>query len=451
MSGVVSVRADGSISWRADTAVVLGPVPFEVNGVLLTVDGAFPDVVVDLAAPSSTALAATAQWFADPTVISQLAAAADGDIVSTPVLAEALSVAAGVRVVDAIHLGDLDEGVVLLDHAGGALAAGDAESATELYALSSAVAERLVEQFTLESITGPRVERLAEIVAAAPPGSISDATRQRITRDLTPLLSRHDAEWVQILGAEQGSNLFYNTIDSLHLGLAEVRLAFPVDLRVLPPRLLKFVGVEVPELQVETIKPAVIEVAADIRDDANTDSVETLSVFAVAAEASTGDLLAYAPTTVVDGRIVAELDVGDAPIDSLRCSLVGSGTNLEALRLDPVGAALTRIDRYCRYAWTQRRVAGALQANTGISSRDVFLTETQERADAAHREARDAAESAVALTRQLVRRSRGSANANDLAAYLDALVRFADTTGAPPVIVGPFAPTLAELVLAGDT
>lgn len=444
MNGIVRISSDGSISWHADTAVVLGPVPFEVNGVLFTVDAAFPDVVVDLAASDASALAATAQWFTDPDAVRRLAAAGDGDVVDGPTLVDALATEAGVSVVDAVHLGDLDEAVLLLDHAFGRLVAGDEESATEFYLLSGAVAERLVDHFTHGGRRGPAVERLAEIVAAAPPGAVVEDTQRELRARLDALSSENETHW------EGVTTRLFEVVNSLSLGAIEIHVAFPADLRSLPPRLLEFHDVEDAEIRMTVETGGVVGLEADLRESANTDSAETLGVFAVAADATTGELLAYAPTAVVDGRMVAQLTVGSMPTDSLSCALIGSGTDLDMLRLDATGTALTRIDRYCRYAWTRHRMAGALIGTVDSMTDDATLDRIRSAADQARADAVVAADSAVATTRQLMRRARGSSDEAFLADHLDALTRFAASMAEDPAIDGPLRPTLAELCLASE-
>ncbi|WP_345314419.1 hypothetical protein [Gordonia alkaliphila] len=438
MWGTVQSTADGSISWHADTGVALGPILFHSNGIRFIVDAAAPAHIVGLAAVDAAALRARAHWFADAAAVAAIADAADGDRAAAPIAGAALVRQATVCAVDAVHLGDLDEAVLLLDHAHAAAAAGDYQRGAGRYALARVVVERLVEDIEVQDYLGPFNARLLEVVATAPDGVFTDVERGEITDELRGRLERTEAPWQVILGAGLARDELAST-----LGGGDTAVAESADLGLLPPRLLEFDGPDTPEIAV-TPMPDAVHLSAQLRGTVDLDGAEANQVFAVVADRRTGDLLSHAPMRVVGDRLDATVRLHGIDPATVRCGLIGADTALDALRLDDVGAALTGIDRQCRYAWSEHRRAGAMLAATDFSATESQLVEVVDLAAQARKAAEREMRSAVRRVGRLAKAATAD-TAEGLAAYAAAVGRLAEQISSVPAVDGPDGPILAEL------
>ena len=442
LTGVIALGADSSISWHADSGVVLGPITFEIGSVTVVVDAAFPDVIIDLAVTDADALSAGLALFDDPGFVARVTAAADGQAIVGTLLAAPLVRVATVAAVGDIHLGELDEAALLLDRAHARALAGDVDTAIDLYTLSHAVADRIVEQIESADYHGPLVTVLLEAIDSAPRQALDPADRETWTTALRE--RRFD------LGGHVADELLELAVGSIPqlavtLGDAASPAGQVVDLRAVPPRILEYTGPDGPDLDVVDRGGRVV-VRASLRDDAMVESAEVQELFAVAAEESTGDLLAVAPCIVDDGVVTAELTVPGMTAGSLRCALIGSGTDPDTLRMDRFGIAIARIDRYCRHAWTLHRTAGALLAGLDLAVNDTAFDAVQQEAEETHDAAVDAVQTALGLAAQLRRRHRSGPDAKGLAAYVAAMERFESSIAARPSLDGPTGVTLTELL-----
>ncbi|GED95970.1 hypothetical protein [Gordonia crocea] len=437
MSGIVHHHADGSISVRADTGIAVVPVTVGDDAVRVTVDAAFPDRVVDLAAASPEALRTRAARFRDGDSVRRIAAAADGEVVDAPVLADAWARIATVAAVDAVHLGPLDDAVVHLDTAHARALAGDPD-ADRYYAFGAAVVDRLVDELRAARAHGPVVARTAEAVEAASAAVFRPGRRAALLRALADADDVTDRAWrslsADVADPSPTLALSLNRAVTVDAGLA--------DLAPLRPRLLRFDGPDEPEISVRHLGDGTVVLAAALRNGVDETTEQAAGIFAVVADARSGEPVAHAPAVLADGQIRARVALNGADPHSIRCAFLDSTANLDALRLDPTGIALTRIDRYCRYAWSQHRLAGALRAALGAGNTAAEIDRAQAAADTALSIAVDAADTALGLVRQLRRKRRDT---TDLAHRAAALNRFRDVCAAPPAVAGPTGPTLAEL------
>lgn len=443
MIGTVRIETDGSIAWHGDTGVALGPVMFDVNGVHFTIDAARGDEVVDLAAADAASLRGVTQWFADPEVVAAIAGAADGEVLPGPFAGPELTRTATVAAVDAIYLGDLESAVLFVDRGYAATTIGDERQSLRGYGFGGGALERLVAEIESRDYVGPLNARLAEVIAVAPPVALGEAERIALLATLDARIGRDDVAWDGFL-AEVAAG---ESAPALHLGGASVVSDQVADLQLLPPRLLVFRGPDEADIAV-TRGADQLHLSAALRADVHLDSAETNGIFAVAADSGTGTLLAYAPMRVEGGQLVATIALDGLDPDALRCGLVGSAADLSTVRLDPLGAQLGRIDRYCRYAWSEHRRAGALLGSVGVG----VATDDLVRAEAAAEEAREIAEDAIdtasSLARKLVRSFHDREFVQDLKDYAEAVGRLARRIGDPPAAEGPSGPTLAELYSA---
>ncbi|MGW0039417.1 hypothetical protein [Gordonia sp. NPDC003376] len=441
MNGTVRRTSDGGLVWRAEGAVALGPVSFAAKGITVSVDAASPTEVIEIAVGGADTLRSAASIFGDTASIEPIVDAAVGDVVEGPLLSDDLVRMATVAAVDAIHLGDLDDGVLALDAAYAGAVLGD-PSSEWLYALAASVPGRLVDEIDSADYHGPLVDRLSNAIMAGPHDVFGVVERTEMIDTLRSRTDHTDVLW-QILVTDVDLPAAELAVDLGGFSSAVVYLA---DLRPLPPRVLTFTGPEQPEVEVTLGSAGGMDVTARIRSDVDADALVAEGIFAVVAESATGAVLAFAPATVVDGRMIAHLAAVDGlGIDDMRCAFLGSGADLSALRLDPLGVALTRVDRYCRHAWTRHRIAGAVRAGLGIAASDLEIARAARIADAAHAEAGDAMGHAQALIRQLARR-HGAATMGDHRAAVD---RLAESVAEPPATDGPAGPTMAELHAIG--
>lgn len=431
MLGTVKVAVDGSVSWHADTAVALGPIMFQANGVQFVVDAAAPEQIIDLAAVDAAALRSCAQWFVDPTLIEAIAAADDGAHVAGPIAGDAILRVATVESVDAIVLSDLDEGVLLVDQAYAATVAGDLGRGAVRFALASAVVDRIVTEIENDDYLGPLNSRLLEVVSAAPEGTFLDAERSEYSAIMRARLARTDAFWRSFADATIADDL------ALTLGEAQEVTAQAADLRLLPPRLLAFAGPEVPEVTV-VAGDGELTMSAQLRPAVDLDSAEANELFAVVADKQTGALVAHAPARVVDDRVQATVSLHGIDPETVRCALVGGEVDLDAVRLDDTGDKLAGIDRQCRFAWSEHRRAGALLASVSASSAESEIENVGKVAararKTAEREIRSAAKRATRL-----------GDSAELTAYADAVQRLSHRLSEAPEVDGPAGPTIAEL------
>lgn len=441
MNGVVRRGADGSISWHGNRQVVLGPIAFEINGLRMTVDAAALANVLDLAVADAGVLRSAAAVFANPIVVEGILAAGDGAVVDGPTLGPAALRLATTCAVDAVHLGDLDESVLVLDAGYARAAAGDPHARRE-YAIASAVPDRLVDEIETADYTGPLVERLLEVIVAAPGSAFSPQERTGLIGSLRDRAARAIAPWELVLSE--------NTLATLALDLGGSRAAvteYLADLRGLPPRLLVFTGPDDSDVTTAAEGSGRVEVSARVRPDAFAEQAVEDGLFAVAAAPDSGELLAFAPAVVVDGDLRATIVVPDDDGQTFRFAFVRSGIDLDTIRLDHLGEAMTRIDRFCRHAWTQYRVAGAVRAAVGVDDSGVELDRKAELADDKHREAVDAIDTAQSLLTRLIRRIRNDPRRDALERYGEGLEQLSRMISEPPQIDGPSGPTLAELYL----
>lgn len=438
MNGTVRRGADGSVSWHAPGSAVLGPVSFVVGGISVIVDAAAPEQVIDLGARDAASLRDVVAGFADATVVDAILDAEDGGVVPGPVLVDGIARLATVSAVDAIHLGDLDDAVLLLDAAYARAAAGDPDAADH-YALAASVPDRIVDEIESADYLGPLLAPLADAIGFAPTGILSVGERNRLLTALRLRTERVDAEWQVLLAIEADSARDL----ALHLGGIEAVVLQVADLRALPPRLLMFSAPEEAEVEVVANPDGTVEVAAVLRPDIDADTLLADGIFAVAADPGTGDVLAFAPASISDGRLSARIQTPNGP--NVRCAFLVSSTDLAALRLDPLGIALTRIDRHCRYAWTRHRTAGAVLAGIGAADQESEIARAAAVAESARQSATEAVDNARMLIRQLARRHRSEPIASALAEYRDAIDSLAESISAPPATDGPTGPTMAEL------
>lgn len=439
MIGTVRHSGDGSISWHGHEQVALGPIMFSVNGIRLVVDAAFLDEVIDLAATSAAELRAASAGFADPDAVERIIATDDGAEAPGPVLAGGLARVATVSAVDAIHLGDLDDGVLLLDTAYAHALAGDADESH--YALAAAVPDRLVDEIAAADLTGPLVTRVAEALSLAPEEVIGGRERDGLITRLGERIVGADTTW-EVLMHEMIAVSPALALDLGDIGVTTDHLA---DLRALPPRLLRFTDPDESEIDVEVFDDGDVEVSAALRPGVDAVALESAGLFAVAADIVTGDLLASAPATARDGQVHATLALSGLDPQTLRFALLGAEMDLATLRLDPLGVALTRIDRHCRHAWSRHRLAGALRASVGAESAESEILRVEDATAIAHEDARETMETVRALIRQLVRRHRAGPQNQTLAGYRDAVERLAERIDGPPEFDGATGPTVAEL------
>jgi hypothetical protein len=443
LSGVIALGTDNSISWHADTGVVLGPITIQIGSVTLVVDAAFPDVLIDFAVTDAGALSGGPALFDDPEFAVRVLTAGDGEIVVGTLLAAPLVRVATVAAVGDIHLGDLDEATLLLDRAHARALAGDVDTATELYLLTHAVTDRIVEQIESADYTGPLVAALLEALDSAPQQALDPADRDLWTAALRDRRFDVDGQVVE--------DALFELVDgsmpqlAITLGDAIVPPGQLVDLRAVPPRILEYTGPDDPDLDVVDRGGRVV-VQAALRADAMIESAEVQELFAVAAEEGSGDLLAVAPCTVAGGVVTAELTVPGMAAASLRCALIGSGTDPDTLRMDRFGISIARIDRYCRHAWTLYRTVGAMLAGLDLAVDEADFDTVQQEADETHDAAVDAVQTALGLAAQLRRRNRSGRDAAGLAAYLEAIQRFGSAIAARPPLDGPTGVTLTELL-----
>ncbi|MFT3660684.1 MAG: hypothetical protein QM809_04625 [Gordonia sp. (in: high G+C Gram-positive bacteria)] len=280
------------------------------------------------------------------------------------------------------------------------------------------------------------------MVRSAPDGALTDDERA-VLPTLDERIRHDDGVWTDFLAQIAPSA----PAGAMTLGGASATPDQTADLSLLPPRLLLFAGPNRPEIVTWTTADG-LHVQARLRDDVPTGSRKTTGLYAVAADADTGALLAYAPMRVVEDRLEATLGVDGLDPARLRCGIVAREAVTE-VRLDPIGVAATDVDRHCRYAWSEHRRAGALLASVGAATDESAITRVQAAADRARRTAERAARGAARKAAALVRGNRDDDSADVLREYRNAVDRFAARITAPPTVDGPAGPTLAELHSVG--
>ena len=188
-----------------------------------------------------------------------------------------------------------------------------------------------------------------------------------------------------------------------------------------------------------------VELTANLRAQADASDVVENGVFAVAADPVNGDLLGFAQAEIRADQLYATMTLASADVSELFYTFITSDVDLSTLRLDRKGVGLTRIDRYCRHAWTQHRMAGAMRASLGLGVESGEFSQVMEAADTLQREAVEAMRTARSLVNRWIRRESAGDQRAALERYrggVDELRAFIDS---PPPLEGPTGPTLAEI------
>lgn len=142
----------------------------------------------------------------------------------------------------------------------------------------------------------------------------------------------------------------------------------PLDLAMIPPRILAWQGRHFPELLIEhRAADETFVVSAALAAGVDPFGKEAREFLAYCADNRTGTLVAVAPARATEGTVVAELPDRGRELGSVVFGLAGGGSDLSALRCDPIGRTLADIDRGMVEAWNQHRAAIAtLSAAAGI-------------------------------------------------------------------------------------
>lgn len=437
MNGIVRRGPDGSLTWRAEGGEAFLSITVQLGQITLTVDAAFPDEPVEVVI-GDVDNARETTVFADSEAVGILVAAADGAGVAAPVLSAPLIRLMTVTAVDALHLGDLDDAVVLLEVAYARVLLGDPGRDWYL-ALASSVSGRLVSEIEATDHLGPLVGRLAEVIGVIS-NDVPDAETNGLLSALEARAGRANVLWEGVFTELDGLAGL-----SVDLGAAtEAVLMQVADLNAVPTRLLRFDGPEEPEVEVHANPDGSVEVSAPLREGVDAQSAVTEGVFAVAADGGSGELLAFSPATTNGDRITARIDGAGDLGDGTRFAFVGAHADLEALRLDPFGVAMTRVDRHFRYAWTRHRTADAILAGLGIADSDQEIGAATVAADVERQAATESVEIARMLLRQFARRYRAPFEIAVLDARGESVERLAERLREPPTD-GPDGTTLTEL------
>jgi hypothetical protein len=340
--------------------------------------------------------------------------------------------------VDAIHLGPLDAGVLQLDRAYALASVGDSEIRRE-YSYAVAVPDRLVDEIEAADYSGPFVDRLIDVVSFISHHEDAGSGAERIVDRLVGR-SRQSAEFWEIDIA-----LISEPEIAMTLGGSELVATYLSDLRTLPARLLIFSGPESAEVVMRIRGADTVELTANLRAQADASDVVENGVFAVAADPVNGDLLGFAQAEIRADQLYATMTLASADVSELFYTFITSDVDLSTLRLDRKGVGLTRIDRYCRHAWTQHRMAGAMRASLGLGVESGEFSQVMEAADTLQREAVEAMRTARSLVNRWIRRESAGDQRAALERYrggVDELRAFIDS---PPPLEGPTGPTLAEI------
>ncbi len=442
LNGIVTRDETSVVSWHADAPVVLGPVRFEVDGIWISVDGAFPGTVIDVVAERDQ-LVTYPKLFNDPTFADRLAASRDDDRIIGPELAPPILRLATVHSVDQLYLGEIDDAALLLDYAYAYQVAELYDRAARHYTLGALAAERLVDEIAEGGHTLAAARRLRAVIDASPDTIIDSATRTHLLKTLDARLRSADIDWNTGI-----SKLIEHGQPATTLGGRSAVTGQLNDLGAFLPRTLRFTKPEVPDLEITSTQNGVW-LRGPLREDVIPDTIEIQETLAVAADASTGVILAVAPCTVSDEMISAELYPGTNDPTTLRFAFISADTPLEALRLDWLGVGITLIDRYCRYAWSLYRESGALLAGASLTEHETESAWRQARAHTTRTKTIAAARVAVGQLRILRGRTDDTDEDEALARYSDAVAAFSRVPQAAPETGGPSGPTLTELLATG--
>lgn len=439
MSGLVWHAGADIVTWQADVEAALGPISLEINELRIILDASRPYRPIGVVGDRTRWRDATT-LFADPSVVPAVLDAGDGEVVPDPVLNDAAARAATVRCVEAMHLGDLDDGVLLLDRALAGDAVG-ARDALRAWGYAAAVPERIVDEIENSDHQGVIVERMLEVVGATPGEVMSVAQRNSLTTILASRASRRDLQW-DIFLAE---TVLPDQELAFDLGGTAAPTTYLADLGLVPPRILVFGGPESAEVTAVETPAGTIAVSAPVRTDSFAAEYIRDGIFAIAADPDSGEIVAFAPAVLAEGEFHATIRPPGVEVVHLRVAFVGADADLSTVRLDPTGVALSRIDRHCRHAWTCHRLAGALRAAAGIGDTGSQLGQAAESADAAQRDSETSMVTAKRLLARLERRHRAGPQHDAITRYAHALDMLQQFVDGPPVIDGPTGPTLAEL------
>lgn len=442
LDGTLTRHSDGVVEWIATDIRVLGPITFEAHGVILTVEPADPTCATRIAAPTHDVLRSAAPFLiGDPQIRQALVAADDGARLAGIRLTDPVARFATIESVRRLFLADLDEPTLILDRAHAFHLAGRTGVAAGLHRMAQSTIELLLDE--MES-SPPSAAVAAEL------GSILQSLSQR--DDVGP---DRNAEFLRRIGElpELREELWRQTLDrEVGLPVATTlggqgagRTGEFVDLRVVPPRILRFSGPSVPDLTVSRDGDGYLIVRAELQASTLDDCREVTELFAVATDPLDGEVLASGPCTAADGYLTARLWVGEEATDSLRCGLVSTDVDFDLVRSDETGSRISQIERYCRHAWTQHRIAGTALSMVGVQSGSDAIDRARREATSSHREAIASMDTAAGLARQLVRARRRHPDAWTSASYAESVGRLADAIGTPPETTGPARPTLAEL------
>lgn len=433
--------ADNSIGWISSVVPAVGAVTIRINEVAITVDAAFPRDVISVVGPDVDTLSAAGGVFRNVAAIDALTAAADGDSLTGPELSDEFVRIAVLSAVRQCHLGDLDGIALLLDRAYAASLAGDDDAAATFYRLSSIGAELIADDLVRGGVAGTVVDAFGLCMRSAPADSIPSDIRSAIDQSLQELEGQSDNLWTYTfdesvavadvaMGHFDGSLTSSITVDVLN------------DLNSVPPRLLVFNGPGLPDVFVTQAELGLAEVSAHLRDNVDETSSEVAELFAVAADSTSGNLVSFAPCQVSGRTVAARIPLQGREFMGLHFAIVGAGFNPVELHLDDLGVGVSKVDRYCRYAWTLHRVAGAALSGSGIGTSGAQIDQNRTHIAETLTSARASAQSALDAVRGLCDDYEDS---RELQAYADAVRRLRDLIDSDPVFDGPTRPGFAEL------
>ncbi|WP_433665103.1 hypothetical protein ACQPW1_24640 [Nocardia sp. CA-128927] len=407
--GVLFVDGERTARWYSEHVAAVAPVELDLgDGCVVEIDPADPDVVLAWRASSDAAVTALARAVDDPAIaeiVGSARAAGTGErVVRAPMLINAWARFALVAAATRWTMRPVHKGALLIDRAVAAATVGQDAAAKTLFIY----AEDALLELGQQCVDGELPAAVTDLVAQA----VQVANRLGVAGDAAGLADELDSRTAiddDILrefltrrrraAATASTDLQSGTLDGEEAVLTMG--SDVVDIQAVPPRIIAWHGAEQPELVIEHLSDsAVFVITTTLADGVDPSCREVRRLLAYAAERDTGTLVATAPLRPLGPVLTAKLPAGQWVIADLHFGVLDAGTDLEALRTDPIGRCLAAVDRTMVEAWGHQRAANAT-LHTVPATADAELLD---KAQAEHRAQLRTARSSAANARKRIER-----------------------------------------------
>ncbi|MFC8531300.1 hypothetical protein [Nocardia sp. NPDC057227] len=364
--GFLSIEESGAVSWFSARAAAVPPVEFAVApGILVQVDPARPSDPLGWSIDGGTSAEPLASALGSPEFapfVTELRGRGAGVYAFTaPGLTGAWPHRAVVAATARWTVRPLHRGALLLDRAVAAHGVGGTAEARRLFGHADYALRELGERCVRGELGDSAGQLVRTAFAAAGTAGIG-AELADLAEQVAATAAVGDAELLATLAAWVDAAA--RTRPDILVGDDAARLSRdrePLDLTVLPPRILAWAGRNTAELRLEYHADSdSLLLEAPLADGVDPLCREARELLGYSAELRTGTVVAVAPAVAAGRSVVAWIPARDRDPATLTLGLFDAGADLGTLRTDPMGRALAAVDRATIEAWNEQRRATAL-------------------------------------------------------------------------------------------